>query len=72
MWVVGFIEKIEHMKEHEKSMNKSNIRQYPYFFALNFDVPIADTTKDWPSLRITILKNILKDFGALSNEQYAK
>ncbi len=65
MWVVGFIEKIEQVKEHEKSMNKSDVRMYPYFFAMNFDAPVSDTTKDWPTLRVDILKSVLKDFGAM-------
>ncbi len=65
MWVVGFIEKIEQVKEHEKSMNKSDVRMYPYFFAMNFDAPVSDTTKDWPSVRVDILKAVLKDFGAM-------
>lgn len=65
MWVVGFIEKIEQVKEHEKSMNKSDVRMYPYFFAMNFDAPVSDTTKDWPTVRVDILKSILKDFGAM-------
>lgn len=65
MWVVGFIEKIEQVKEHEKSMNKSDVRMYPYFFAMNFDAPVSDTTKDWPTVRVDILKSVLKDFGAM-------
>jgi beta-lactamase class D len=64
MWIVGFAEKIEHMKEHENSTNKSNERNYPYFFALNFEPP-ADTTKDYKHLRVDILKDILKDFHIL-------
>jgi beta-lactamase class D len=67
LWIVGYIEKIEHMKEHENSMNKSNLRLYPYFFAENFEVPADDTTKDWSKLRIDILKDVLRDFGALPN-----
>lgn len=62
LWVVGFVEKIEHVKEHKESMNKSNIRMYPYFFAENFEVPANDKSKDWAAVRISILKNILKDF----------
>ncbi|MBL7684041.1 MAG: class D beta-lactamase [Flavipsychrobacter sp.] len=65
LWVVGFIEKIEHVKEHEKSMNKSDVRMYPYFFAMNFDVPANDTTKDWATVRTDLLKSLLKDFGAI-------
>lgn len=65
LWVVGYVEKIEHMKEHENSMNKSNERMYPYFFAQNFELAPADTLKGWGSIRIDILKNVLKDFGAM-------
>lgn len=65
LWVVGFIEKLEHVKEHENSMNKSDVRMYPYFFAQNFDIPKGDKSQDWIKLRIDILKGILKDFGAI-------
>lgn len=65
MWVVGFAEKIEHVKEHEKSMNKSDVRMYPYFFAMNFDVAKDDTTKDWKAVRIDITKAVLKELGAI-------
>ncbi|MBS1773485.1 MAG: class D beta-lactamase [Bacteroidetes bacterium] len=68
LWVVGFIEKIEHVKEHANSMNKSDMRMYPYFFAMNFDVPENDTTKDWAAIRTNITKAILKDFGTMSAE----
>jgi len=68
LWVVGYVEKIEHMKEHENSMNKSNERMYPYFFAQNFELSPADTTKDWASIRISTMKDILKDFGALPQQ----
>lgn len=65
LWVVGFVEKVEHMQEHENSMNKSDIRLYPYFFAMNFDVPAGDESKKWGQVRIDILKEILEDFGAI-------
>lgn len=65
LWVVGFIEKVEHVKEHENSMNKSDVRMYPYFFAMNFDIPRNDTSHNWAADRITLLKNILRDFGAI-------
>ncbi|MCB0695850.1 MAG: class D beta-lactamase [Chitinophagaceae bacterium] len=68
LWVVGYIERIEHVKEHENAMNKSDIRMYPYFFALNFEVPRSDESKKWSEVRISILKNILKDFGAMPSE----
>jgi len=65
LWVVGYAERIEHVEEHENSMNKSDVRYYPYFFALNFDAPRSEDEKKLVELRIRILKNILKDFGAL-------
>lgn len=64
-WVVGFAERVEHVKEDAASMNKSDVRNYPFFFALNFDMPVADTSKDWSEVRIEILHSILKEYGAL-------
>ncbi len=64
-WVVGFAEKIEHVKEPKGSMNKSDVRNYPYFFAQNFDVPVADTGKDWSRIRLDLVNQVLKDYGAL-------
>ncbi len=64
-WVVGIAERIEHVKEPEGSMNKSDIHNYPYFFAQNFEMPTADTTKDWSKTRIDVLKDVLRDYGAL-------
>jgi beta-lactamase class D len=68
LWVVGFVEKIEHMKEHKNSMNKSNQRMYPYFFAQNFEVGVSDTTQNWAKIRIDIMKDVLTDFGALPKQ----
>ncbi len=64
-WVVGFTEKITHGKEHEGSMNKADERNYPYFFAQNFEMPMSDTSKDWLKVRIDVLHEVLKDYGAL-------
>jgi beta-lactamase class D len=64
-WLVGFIERIAHVKEPKESMNKSDIRNYPYFFAENFEMPAADTSKDWMQVRIGILKDVLMDYGAM-------
>jgi beta-lactamase class D len=64
-WIVGYIEKIEKVKEHEKSMNKSNFRQYPYFFAQNFEAPKADTSHDYLKVRVDMLKDVLREYGAL-------
>lgn len=66
IWVVGYIERIADIDEHENSMNKSDVRMYPYFFALNFEVDEKDVnTHPWGKVRIDILKAILKDFGAM-------
>lgn len=65
LWVVGFIERIQHVKEHEEAMNKSDVRYYPYFFAQNFELDRNDETKNWGMVRIEILKKILKEFGAM-------
>ena len=64
-WIVGFAEKIEHVKEPEGSMNKSDVRNYPYFFAQNFELPTSDTSKDWFKVHVDILHDVLKDYGAI-------
>jgi len=64
-WIVGFSERIEHVKEPKESMNHSDVRNYPYFFAENFQIPAADTSKDWSVVRLAILHDILKDYGAI-------
>ncbi len=64
-WIVGFAEKIEHFKEHEESMNKSDVRNYPYFFAQNFSVGAGDTLKDYASIRLEALKAVLASEGVL-------
>ena len=66
LWVVGFAERIEHMKEHEKSMNKGNDRVYPYFFAMNFEVGPEDESRQWSKVRIDILYDILKELKVVS------
>jgi beta-lactamase class D len=64
-WVVGFSERIEKVKEPKESMNKSDFRYYPYFFAQNFELPITDTSQDWYQLRLDIMHEVLKDYGAI-------
>ncbi len=64
-WITGFIERIKHVKEPKGSMNKVDIRNYPYFFSMNFEKPATDASKDWFSTRIDVLKEILKDYGAM-------
>jgi len=65
-WVVGFAERIEHVNEPKESMNKSDYRMYPYFFAQNFQVAISDTSKDWLKVRLQVLHDILNDYGAIA------
>ncbi|GAA4469010.1 OXA-48 family carbapenem-hydrolyzing class D beta-lactamase OXA-54 [Nemorincola caseinilytica] len=67
-WVTGFVERIEHVKEPKGSMNKTDIRMYPYFFSQNFEMPVADTSRNWFDTRIAITKTILKQYGALPKE----
>ena len=64
-WIVGFAERIENVKEPKESMNKSNERMYPYFFAQNFEMPVSDTTRDWFKVRVDVLHQVLKEAGAL-------
>lgn len=64
-WVVGFAEKIEEVEEHKNSMNKSNLRNYPYFFAQNFSVPNSDTSQNWLETRITVLKDALRQMDVI-------
>ena len=63
LWVVGFAEYEVKMKEDSRGMNKSDERNYVYFFAQNFEIPKSvDNTKPWAEKRISILKNVLNDF----------
>ena len=64
-WIVGFAERIEHVTEHEKSMNKSNIRNYPYFFAQNFSVARADSNTNWFKTRVALLHDLLGEMQVL-------
>ncbi|MDR3682015.1 MAG: penicillin-binding transpeptidase domain-containing protein [Flavipsychrobacter sp.] len=66
LWVVGFIERIQNVKEDKDAMNKSDVRLYPYFFAQNFDIAVSDTaTKDWAKIRIDLVHQVLQDYGAM-------
>ncbi|PZF72273.1 penicillin-binding transpeptidase domain-containing protein [Taibaiella soli] len=66
LWIVGFAEREVSVKEPKESMNKGNMRAYPYFFAENFEIPNGDTTKDWAKIRLDIVHNILRDYGAIN------
>lgn len=58
-WIVGFVEKIDHVKEDKNSMNKSGQRNYPYFFAQNFSVPLSDTSRNWFDTRLKVLHEMI-------------
>lgn len=64
LWVVGFLEHSEEFKEHKNSMNKSDRRNYPYIFALNFEINRNDQSRNWMEARINLLNDLLNDFGA--------
>lgn len=63
LWVVGFVEYKEKSKELQGSMNKSDERNYVYFFAENIKVPNAkaDIGTMAPK-RIEIAKKILNQY----------
>jgi beta-lactamase class D len=67
-WVTGFAERVVHVKEPKGSMNKTDVRDYPYFFSQNFEIPASDTSEKWMSERILALKDVLRQFGALPKE----
>lgn len=62
LWVAGFMERIEKIKEDERSMNKSDQRVYPYFFAQHFIIAANDTSRDWKRERVVMVKEALRDF----------
>ncbi len=59
LWVVGYVEKIERLKNIETG--KIDAIPHPYFFALNFST--TDTTKDWKILRLALLQKLLDANG---------
>ncbi len=62
-WVVGYMEHVRAVKEDPKGMNKSGVRNYPYFFALNFERPKEDTSRNWFDVRIELLHKLLNGYG---------
>lgn len=68
LWIVGFLEHSMQVKEDPKSMNKSGVRNYPYFFALNFEVPEKDSFNVWSEKRVRLLHELLDQYGATRNE----
>lgn len=63
--ITGFAERIQYTKEHEKAMNKSGVRNYPYFFAQDFTVSNADTSRDWQKERLKVLHAIFQKLNVL-------
>jgi hypothetical protein len=64
-WVTGFVERVQKVKEPKGSMNKSDERNYPYFFSSNFEMPETDSSKNWYDTRIAIVKDVLRSYGAI-------
>jgi beta-lactamase class D len=67
-WLIGFAEKIENVKEPKGSMNQTGVHTYPYFFAQNFLRAKTDTTQNWADIRINIMHQVLKDYGAIPSK----
>lgn len=67
-WVVGFLEHSMRVTEDAKSMNKAGVRNYPYFFALNFEMPKSDSSKNWFDARIKLLHELLEQYGATRDQ----
>ena len=63
LWIVGFAEHQEDVKEDKNSMNKSDVRNYPYLFALNFDVPKGSAMEKWAPVRVELLHELLENYG---------
>jgi len=66
LWAVGFAEKIVSVKEPKQSMNKSDERIYPYFFAMNFELPAGAKVDEWAHVRIDIVHEVLRSYGAIN------
>ncbi|RYD52703.1 MAG: class D beta-lactamase [Sphingobacteriales bacterium] len=65
LWVAGFTERLEKVKEMKGSMNNSDLRAYPYFFAQRFEIAHGDSTRNWAPFRIELLKKTLRQAGAI-------
>lgn len=70
LWVVGFEEISREVTEQKGSMNKSGVRSYSYFFALNFEVPGSD--EKWGAERLQLLDELLAAYQQQSPEKLAK
>lgn len=68
IWIVGFAEYAMKIKEQKGSMNKSDERNYVYFFAQNFEIPKDDTSDKWTNARMNVLNNILADYTSKAHQ----
>jgi beta-lactamase class D len=68
LWVVGFAEYAVKVKEDKASMNKSDVRNYVYFFAQNFKIPSGETVEKWAPKRISLLNAVLTDYVSKSSK----
>lgn len=62
LWAVGFAEYDVKVKEQKGSMNKSDERNYVYFFAQNFELPASDTSGAWLHKRIDLVDKVLNSY----------
>lgn len=69
LWVCGFAEYEIKIKEQEGSMNKSDERNYVYFFSQNFEIAKTETdNKKWSEKRIQLLNSVLKEYTDKSSK----
>ncbi|MCC6185699.1 MAG: class D beta-lactamase [Chitinophagaceae bacterium] len=65
LWIVGYLEHQVKVTEAPKSMNKSDERNYVYFFAQSFAIPSTETNSQaWAAKRLTVLQQVLQDYRA--------
>lgn len=64
LWAVGFVEYPVKVKEHEKAMNKSDERDYVFFFAQNSLIanPSKKVDSSFAQKRIVLLNQVLDNF----------
>ena len=62
LWIVGFAEYDVKVNEQKGSMNKSNERNYVYFFAQNFEIPATDTSNKWLQKRVDLVNHVLNSY----------
>jgi beta-lactamase class D len=65
--MIGFVEYTQKVKEKKEAMNKSDIRTYPYFFALNCDAQAGSSREDLDKKSMELVRNVLKDYGAYNS-----